>query len=120
MPVSLHLLEQRNRGRVSLASTEPQRLPLVDAGMLEDPDDLAALIAAMRFVMTFTQDATMAPYYGSLRVPDPDEDWARFALTTHDSYHHGVGTCKMGPAEDSQAPTAEYLRGHHWGVGRGH
>jgi choline dehydrogenase len=112
MPVSLHLLEQRNRGRVSLASADPQRLPLVDAGMSEDPDDLAAMTAAMRFVMTFTQDAMMAPYYGSLRVPDADENWARFALTTHDSYHHGVGTCKMGPAEDSLAVVDQRLKVH--------
>jgi choline dehydrogenase len=112
MPVSLALLGQRNRGRVSLASADPQGLPLVDAGMLEDPNDLAAMTAAMRFVMTFTQDAMMTPFYGSLRVPDADENWASYALTTHDSYHHGVGTCKMGPAEDSLAVVDQRLQVH--------
>jgi choline dehydrogenase len=54
----------------------------------------------------------MRPYYGPLIKPGPREDWARFAQSTLDSYHHGVGTCKMGPASDSMAVVDQRLRVH--------
>jgi choline dehydrogenase-like flavoprotein len=45
----------------------------------------------------------MARYYGPLLLPGREEDWGRFARATHDSYFHGVGTSRMGPADDSLA-----------------
>ena len=50
MPISAHLLEQRNRGRVFLQSKDPHELPGVDSGMLEDPGDLKAMVEAMQFI----------------------------------------------------------------------
>jgi choline dehydrogenase len=112
MPISLHLLEQHNRGRVSLASTDPQDLPLVDARMLEHPDDVEAMTAAMQLIADLVQHETMRPYYGALLQPGPKDNWAQFARSTFDSYHHGVGTCMMGPASNSIAVVDQSLKVH--------
>jgi choline dehydrogenase len=112
MPVSVHLLQQRNRGRVGLRSGDPRDNVMVDARMLEHPDDVDALTAAMRFVADFFRGDPMNDYYGRLMEPEPDGDWGRFVRAEHDSYHHGVGTCAMGPASDSMAVVDQGLRVH--------
>jgi choline dehydrogenase len=110
MPLSAHLLEQRNRGRVSLASTDPDDLPVIEANMLEDPDDIAAMRAAMQFLYDLVQHDSMKDFYGPIILPTPKDDWDAFARSTFDSYHHGVGTCMMGPAADPLAVVDDHLR----------
>lgn len=112
MPISLHLLEQRNRGRVSLESSDPRELPVIDAGMLEHPDDVEAMTSAMEFVRNLVNHDSMKAFYGPLLQPGPRDSWAHFARATHDSYHHGVGTCMMGPASNGMAVVDQKLRVH--------
>jgi choline dehydrogenase len=112
MPVSAHLLEQRNRGRVFLNNADPRALPGVDSGMLEDPEDLKAMVQAMQFIDRLVHRGPANEFYGPLIQPGPGEDWAKYARTTYDSYHHGVGTCKMGPSSDNMAVVDEKLRVH--------
>lgn len=112
MPVAMNLVEQRSRGRVFLVSTNPRDLPVVDDGMLQDPDDVAAMLSAMHFVRDFMDDEMMRPFYGGLILPAEGEDWAEFAQSTYDSHHHGSGTCKMGPASDPMAVVDGRLKMH--------
>ncbi|MCE3241761.1 MAG: glucose dehydrogenase quinone -like, partial [Deltaproteobacteria bacterium] len=112
MPVSAHLLEQRNRGRVFLQSADPQEQLGIDSCMLEHPEDLKAMIEAMQFIDELVHKEQTREFYGPLIQPGPGEDWGKFARTTYDSYHHGVGTCKMGPASDSMAVVDQRLRVH--------
>jgi len=112
MPVSAHLLEQRNRGRIYLQSADPRELMGIDAPMLEDPDDLKAMVEAMQFIDEMVHKEPAKEFYGALIQPGPAEDWGKFARTTYDSYHHGVGTCKMGPASDPMAVVDQGLRVH--------
>jgi choline dehydrogenase len=46
----------------------------------------------------------MASYYGPLIQPESDskDDWAHFAQTTLNSYHHSAGTCAMSSVVDPQ------------------
>lgn len=112
MPISLHLLEQRNRGRVTLASTDPNEQVAVDAGLLGHPADVEAMTAAMRYVYDMVQHESMQRYYGPLLQPGPRDEWAHFARATHDSYHHGVGTCMMGSSDNTMAVVDQKLRVH--------
>jgi choline dehydrogenase len=80
--------------------------------MLEHPDDLKAMTDAMQFVYDLVQHPSMTRYYGPLLQPGPKDDWGRFARATHDSYHHGVGTCLMGPAENPMTVVGQDLRVH--------
>jgi choline dehydrogenase len=112
MPISAHLLEQRNRGRVFLESSDPHELPGIESKMLDDPGDLEAMLGAMEFIAELAGQGSMKNYYGPLLQPGPKEDWKKFARSTYDSYHHGVGTCKMGPSSDKMAVVDQRLRVH--------
>jgi choline dehydrogenase len=70
------------------------------------------MTSAMQFVYDLVQHESMKTYYGPLLQPGPRDDWARFARATHDSYHHGVGTCMMGPADNKMAVVDQKLRVH--------
>ena len=112
MPVSANLIEQRARGRLRFASTDPNELPEVEDAMLKHPDDLRAMTTAMAFIHELISDESMEAYYGPLLTPTLDEDWGEFARSAHASYHHGVGTCMMGPASDPMAVVGSDLRVH--------
>ena len=112
MPVSAHLLEQRNRGRVFLQSADPHEQVGIDSCMLEHPEDLKAMVEAMQFIDDMVHKDGCKEFYGRLIQPGPAEDWGEFARKTYDSYHHGVGTCKMGPALDNMAVVDQKLRVH--------
>ena len=109
---SCHLLEQTNRGRLTLQSSDPVELPVIDPRILEHPKDIQAMLSAMRFVQKLAATAPMDRFCGELFSPSPDEDWTKFARSTYTSYFHGVGTCKMGPASDRMAVVDQHLRVH--------
>ncbi len=112
LPITVRYLEHRTRGRVFLTDTDPRALPGVEARMLEDPQDLRAIVAGMTFVRDLALTVPMREYYGPLLEPEPGTDWARFARSHHDSFHHGAGTCRMGPASDPGAVVDQRLRVH--------
>jgi choline dehydrogenase len=112
IPISVRLLQQHNRGRITLQSTDPEALPLVEARMLEHPTDVEAMRNAMQFVHDMTQHSSMKEFYGASVQPASTDDWSRFAASTHDSYHHGVGTCMMGPDSNPMAVVDQGLRVH--------
>jgi choline dehydrogenase len=109
---SCHLLEQSNRGRLTLQSSNPADLPVIDPQMLEHPNDIQAMLAAMKFVQRLAETAPMSDYCGELFSPSPAEDWVKFARSTYTSYFHGVGTCKMGPTSDPMAVVDQHLLVH--------
>ena len=109
---SCHLLEQTNRGRLSLESSNPADLPVIDPQMLEHPKDIRAMLAAMKFVQRVADTEPLSKYCGELISPYPNEDWEKFARSTYTSYFHGAGTCKMGPASDPMAVVDQRLRVH--------
>ncbi len=109
---SCHLLEQTNRGRLTLQSSDPTDLPIIDPCMLEHPKDIQAMVSAMKFVQRLAATEPMDKFCGELFSPSPDEDWTKFARSTYTSYFHGVGTCKMAPASDPMAVVDQHLRVH--------
>ena len=112
MPMVANLIENRGRGRVSLASTDPRDLPHIEDALLTDPKDLLAMTSAMEFIAEFVQHDTLKDYYGSLIAPTSTEDWAEYARSSYDTYHHGVGTCMMGPASNAMSVVDSNLRVH--------
>jgi choline dehydrogenase len=112
---SCNLLEQTNRGKVTLQSADPADLPDIDPQVLEHPKDIAAMLSAMRFVQRLAGTDPLSQFFGELFSPGADEDWEKFARSSYTSYYHGVGTCKMGPASDPMAVVDQRLRVH--GIG---
>ncbi len=112
LPLSAQLLEQEAHGRIRLKSADPKDFPAVETGLLEHPADVKKMVAAMEFIRDLTRTSPMREFYGELRNPAPDEDWATWARSTYDSYQHASGTCKMGPADDPDAVVDQRLRVH--------
>jgi choline dehydrogenase len=108
--MSVHLLEQRNRGRVSLRDGEPGSPIQVESAMLDDPADLAAIVEAMTVVARLVQGRDVTSFIGPIVDPRPRVAPAEFARRTFDSYHHGVGTCRMGHQDDPLAVVDPGLR----------
>jgi choline dehydrogenase len=112
LPVSLHLLEHRSAGRVTLASTDPADLPVVDAGMLRSELDVQALVDGIGLVERLAGHRELARFYGPIVTPPASEDRERHVRTSYETYHHGVGTCALGPGDDPRAVVDPQLRVH--------
>ena len=92
--LTVRLLEHRSAGSVSLDPSDPDGLPRVRSALLEDADDLAAIIAGIEVGL----DLLTRPESGRRYRPQPPHgaDWGAHARSTCGSYNHGVGTCRMG------------------------
>jgi choline dehydrogenase len=112
LPISVRFLEHRTRGRLLFHSADPLALPGIDAQMMVHPDDVKAVVAGMLFVRDLAATSPMRAFYGPLLEPKDGEDWARFAQTHYDSFHHGVGTCMLGPSSNPMAVVDQHLRVH--------
>lgn len=82
------LLKPRSRGRLQIASTDPGAAPVVDLGMLTDPHDRASLHDGVRRLRLMLGTRPFAEL-----ITTPTADWVERPAA---SYHHPVGTCRMG------------------------
>ncbi len=100
------VLKPRSRGYVAVGSPDPTAKPLICHNYLEDPEDLAALVAGVRVGMEILGTAPLSDFAGApLVVPasDSDEDIVAHIRATCQTLYHPVGTCKMGADDDAMA-----------------
>ncbi len=112
------LMRPRGRvGTVRLASDDPLVDPLVDFALLDDPADVAALVAGVRIAL----ELLTAPSFGeiveevyidafgttgaALRDDDTIEQWVRAAVG---DYVHASSSCAMGTAVDGDGRLVGY------------
>ncbi len=95
------LLQPRSRGRVSLASADPQALPLVDPAFLADEDDLQRLVRGVRRMREILVQPALAGLGGRELArsagAQSDAQIADFVRRHADTVYHPVGSCRMGP-----------------------
>ena len=100
-----------SRGRLRLALADPGAAPRIDLGLLNDPDDLATLVAGFKRLRELLEDAP----FGDRRAP---EAFPGISATTDDEIekhirdrlgtaYHPVGTLRMG---DGDAPVSNRLQ----------
>ncbi|MFT4286038.1 GMC family oxidoreductase [Nocardioides sp.] len=101
------LIRPHSTGTLTIASRDPQEAPLIDFGLFTDEADLRALVASVRQCRAVGQVGPLAEEWGAYEVlPGPGVDdsdeavagWVRRAVNT---YHHQVGTCRMGVDDDA-------------------
>jgi choline dehydrogenase len=98
------LLSARSRGSVRLRSADPGAPPRIETGHLREVADLHRMIEATLHARRLSRTAPLSDIVtGPELSPGPhisDDDTAALARsirTRVGSYHHPVGTCRMGP-----------------------
>ncbi|WP_442939314.1 GMC family oxidoreductase [Nonomuraea sp. SYSU D8015] len=99
------LVRPKSTGSLTVSSVDPTAEPVIDFGLFTDDQDLATLVTSVRQCREVGRQAPLAEEWGAYEVlPGPDVDssdealarWVRRAVNT---YHHQVGTCRMGVDE---------------------
>jgi choline dehydrogenase len=112
--IAAGLVAPKARGTLRLASADPAAKPLADPNVLADPTDLEAMVDAVEMCRDIGASAAFAPWRKAEVTPAPTavtrEDLRVFVRQTVGTYHHQVGTCKMGATDDPNAVVGSDLR----------
>ena len=100
----------RSRGRIDIASPDPEAHPVIDHRYLEDADghDLAVLRDGVAMADALFDHPAVASHVGDA-VTDLSTDTAIRANVAH--YYHPVGTAKMGDGPDAVCDARGRVRG---------
>jgi choline dehydrogenase len=104
----------RSRGSLRLRSANPLDAPLIDFGLLTDPDgcDAAAMVAGARLARKIATTAPLADYVNEEIFPGPtindDAELLTRLNTQLQTVYHPTSTCRMGT--DSRAVVDPQLR----------
>jgi len=96
-------MEPRSRGRLTLASPDPDVAPVIDHGYLTDPHDVAVLLEGIDRARELAATVPLRALIGKELAPGDDGDLASAIRRTHVHYYHPVGTCTLGAAGDPLA-----------------
>jgi choline dehydrogenase len=94
-------MEPRSRGRLTLASADPDVPPVMDHGYLSDPHDVAVLLEGIERARELAAAEPLRSFVGDELLGDVDVEEA--IRRTHVHYYHPVGTCALGPVGDELA-----------------
>jgi choline dehydrogenase len=108
------LVRVESRGELRLVSADPEVKPSLDPGCLSCEADLDALTASVALVREIARQPALAEWTAEELYPGPSvrtgaelRDYVRRTVV---SYHHQVGTCRMG--SDDRAVVDPELRVH--------
>ena len=89
-----------SRGSLRLASADPDDALLIDPACLASDDDVVALVAAVRLCREIGRQPALAEWMREELYPGPAVPSSRelrdYIRETAVTYHHQVGTCRMG------------------------
>jgi choline dehydrogenase-like flavoprotein len=107
------LLRPKSRGRVTLASVDPTKAPLIDPNFFGEDADLETMVAGFKT----TRRLMETPALRALQKKDmftanvrTDDDIRAILRARVDTVYHPVGTCKMGT--DAMAVVDPSLKVH--------
>ena len=94
------IIRPLSRGRLWLRSADPAVAPALDPHYLEDPADVRALLASLRMSREIGAGSGLKDWRAGEIAPGPDirtdADLLDYGMRNLITYHHQVGTCKMG------------------------
>jgi choline dehydrogenase len=102
-------MRPRSRGSVKLGSGNPRAAALIDPTYLSEPADLDLLVEGVSLAREIGAGAAFADRRSHEVYPGPKPglkangttDIRKFILSAADSFHHPVGTCRIGAVVDA-------------------
>ena len=93
-------LYPKSRGRITLASPDPNAHPVIDPNLLGAPEDMAPLLWGLRLGRRVAASAPFARYKAREVQPgsqaQDDEALAAYVRRAASTVHHPAGSCRMG------------------------
>lgn len=111
------LVQPTSRGTLRLASADPSAPVLFDPNVLSTPEDVASLVASVKQCRSIASQAAIADAWGSQEIyPGPevqtDAEIEQYVRDNCVTYHHQVGTARMGIDEQAVVdPTTLKIHG---------
>jgi choline dehydrogenase len=111
------LVDPASRGRVRLTSADPPAPPHIDLGYLTDPRDAEYLVAGVREARRILDTEPLRSLVSGPELSPSEEVTDDAALRAKlpqlvRTYHHPVGTCRMGTDPDGGAVVDAHGRLH--------
>jgi choline dehydrogenase len=95
----------RSRGTVCLTAADPDAPLDIDPCYFSHPDDMQAMIRAVRLSREIAQQAALALWNAGEHFPGPtvsdDDEIAAYVARDVSTWFHPVGTCRMGVGADA-------------------
>jgi choline dehydrogenase-like flavoprotein len=109
------LIRTLSRGSLRLRSADPTAPPLMDPRALTAGGDLDALAASVELAREIGRQPALAEWTADELYPGPQvrtrEELRDYVRRVAVSYHHQVGTCRMGSDEDAVVDPELRVRG---------
>jgi choline dehydrogenase len=109
------IIRPASRGSLRLASADPGAPPLIDPAYLSCDADVDALVAALELCREIGDQNALAGWRDGELYPGPSVrsagDLRDYVRRTAVTYHHQVGTCKMGVDEHAVVDPQLRVRG---------
>jgi choline dehydrogenase-like flavoprotein len=105
------LMLPHSRGQLRLVSADPSDRPQLDPNYYADPRDIAAVRDGLEMARAIGRSDALAEWRAAEFLPGPqhaDDDLDTYIRHGLGSYHHPVGTCRMGT--DADAVVDPWLR----------
>lgn len=105
----------KSHGTVRLTAADPDAALEIDPNYFSHPDDMAAMIRAVRLSREIGEQAALTNWNGGEYFPGPavesDEAIAAYVAKDVSTWFHPVGTCRMGIGDDAVVDPALRVRG---------
>jgi choline dehydrogenase-like flavoprotein len=109
------LMAPHSRGSVQLQSAEPQTGPRLDPNYLSDPRDIDTLVAGLDLARAIGRAEALDPWRSAEVHPGPNagsrESLRAYLRAALQTYHHPVGTCRIGQDHAAVVDTKLRVRG---------
>jgi choline dehydrogenase-like flavoprotein len=106
------VVRPQSRGRVTLASPDPHRAPLVDPNYLDDSDDMRLMVEGATLARRILSASAFRSLRGVEVLPGPQTrdtaSWTEYIRASTVGVHHASSTCRIG--KDSFAVVDASLR----------
>ncbi len=108
------MLRPESRGEITLASADPRTPPRIRQNFLSTEGDRRTIRDGLKLVRRIVGTAPLSTFVARELAPgadkQSDDDLDAYVRATAATAHHPLGTCKMGPPNDTMAVVDAELR----------